>query len=32
MKLIARWGGLLGILGGLVWAILFYLEATDPRV
>lgn len=30
MKLIARWGGLLGILGGLIWAVLFYLEATDP--
>jgi hypothetical protein len=28
MKTFARWGGLLGAFGGLIWAILFYMEAT----
>jgi hypothetical protein len=27
-KGILRWGGLLGAFGGLIWAILFYMEAT----
>lgn len=30
MKTFARWGGLLGAFGGLIWAILFYMEATAP--
>jgi hypothetical protein len=31
MKAIIRWGGLLGAIGGLIWAVLFLLEATNPR-
>ena len=31
MKAISRWGGLLGAFGGLIWAVLFFMEATNPR-
>ena len=30
MKAFSRWGGLLGAFGGLIWAILFYMEAMNP--
>ncbi len=31
MKAIDRRGGLLGAIGGLIWAVLFLMEATNPR-
>lgn len=31
MKAISRWGGLLGAFGGLIWAVLFFMEATSPE-
>ncbi|MEX2029574.1 MAG: hypothetical protein WD906_01170 [Anaerolineales bacterium] len=30
MKAIVRWGGLLGAFGGLIWALMFLMEATNP--
>lgn len=30
MKAIVRWGGLLGAFGGLIWAVMFLMEATNP--
>ncbi len=30
MKAIVRWGGLLGAVGGLSWAVMFFAEATNP--
>ena len=30
MKTISRWGGMSGALGGLIWAVAFYVEATNP--
>jgi hypothetical protein len=30
LKAISRWGGLLGAFGGLIWAVLFFIEATRP--
>lgn len=30
MKAIVRWGGLLGAFGGLIWAFMFLMEATNP--
>jgi len=30
MRAISRWGGLSGACGGLIWAVLFLMEATSP--
>ncbi|HSF80672.1 MAG TPA: hypothetical protein VLA49_05540 [Anaerolineales bacterium] len=29
MKVLSRWSGLIGTWGGLIWAILFFMEATN---
>jgi hypothetical protein len=31
MRHIASWGGILGAFGGLIWAVLFLVEGTNPQ-